>query len=155
VLACATRALALGLLLGAAGCSLPRWPVAGVLTSPYGFRLRGWRPDLHEGVDIAAPEGTPVRAMRGGTVTFAGVQGGYGNVVYLQHGAGTISVYAHLSSIAVTRGARVTNGQVLGAVGRTGSATGAHLHLEVWRSGRSEDPVPLLGGFPPRPPEAR
>jgi len=103
-------------------------------------------------VDIAAPEGTAVRALRSGTVTFAGVQGGYGNVVYIQHGGSTISVYAHLSRIAVARGARVTNGQVIGAVGHTGDASGAHLHLEVWRSGRPEDPVPLLGGFPPHGP---
>lgn len=122
-----------------------------MLTSPYGLRFRGWRPDLHEGVDIAAPEGTAVRALQGGTVTFAGVQGGYGNVVYVQHG-GTTSVYAHLSRIAVARGARVTSGQVIGAVGHTGNASGAHLHLEVWRGGRPEDPVPLLGGFPPRGP---
>ncbi|NJD10820.1 MAG: M23 family metallopeptidase [Gemmatimonadetes bacterium] len=146
------RMLALLLVSGAWGCALPRWPVAGVLTSPFGLRLRGWRPDLHEGVDIAAPEGTPVRALRGGTVTFAGVQGGYGNVVYIQHGGGVISVYGHLSRIAVTRGARVANGEVIGAVGRTGDASGAHLHLEVWRGRRAEDPVPLLGGFPPRGP---
>ena len=120
------------------------------MISPYGLRLRGWRPELHEGVDVVAPEGTPVRALKGGTVTFAGMQGGYGNVVYIRHGGSTISVYAHLSRIAVARGVRVAHGQLIGTVGRTGNATGAHLHLEVWRNGRSEDPVPLLGGFPPR-----
>jgi murein DD-endopeptidase MepM/ murein hydrolase activator NlpD len=140
--------LALALAAVTSACALPRWPVSGVLTSPYGLRFRGIRPDLHEGVDVAAPEGTPVRAVMGGTVRFAGEQGGYGNVVYLDHG-GSITVYAHLRSIAVERGARVAHGQVIGEVGRTGSASGPHLHLEVWRNGRSEDPVGLLGGFPP------
>jgi murein DD-endopeptidase MepM/ murein hydrolase activator NlpD len=142
--------LTMALTATATACAMPRWPVAGVLTSPYGLRFRGLRPDLHEGVDIAAPEGTPVHAVMSGTVRFAGAHGGYGNVVYLDHG-GSTTVYAHLRSIAVTRGARVGNGEVIGEVGRTGSATGPHLHLEVWRSGRSEDPVPLLGGFPARP----
>jgi murein DD-endopeptidase MepM/ murein hydrolase activator NlpD len=143
-------ALVLAVLAGlAAGCAVPRWPVAGVVTSPFGLRLRGWLPDLHEGVDVAAAEGTPVRALMGGTVSFAGTMSGYGNVVYVQHGSGTTSIYAHLSSVAVSRGARVDHGTVIGAVGRTGSATGPHLHLEVWQSNRPVDPVPLLGGFPP------
>jgi murein DD-endopeptidase MepM/ murein hydrolase activator NlpD len=84
----------------------------------------------------------------GGTVTFAGEQGGYGNVVYIQHG-GTTTVYAHLATISVARGGRAAHGQVIGTVGRSGSATGYHLHFEVWRGGRPEDPVALLGGFPP------
>lgn len=131
-----------------AGCALPRWPVAGTLTSPFGLRFRGWRPDLHEGVDVSAPAGTPVRAAMSGTVSFAGQQGGYGNVVYIQHG-GTTTIYAHLATITVARGERVAHAQVIGTVGRSGSATGYHLHFEVWRGGRPEDPVGLLGGFPP------
>lgn len=138
------------LVLPVAACSLPRWPVAGTVTSPFGLRFRGWRPDLHPGVDIAAPEGTPVRALDDGRVTFAARSGGYGNVITIDHGAGTISRYAHLAEIRVASGERVQNGDVIGTVGRTGNATGAHLHLEVWRGGRAEDPVPLLGGFPPR-----
>jgi len=132
----------------AAACSVPRWPVAGVMTSPFGLRFRGWLPDLHHGVDIAAPEGTPVRALMAGTVTFAGVMGGYGNAVYIDHG-GTTSIYAHLASIAVSRGQRVSNRTVIGAVGHTGNATGPHLHLEILQGSRPVDPVPLLGGFPP------
>lgn len=142
--------LALTTALSAGGCALPRWPVAGTVTSPFGLRFRGWSPDLHHGVDIAAPEGTPVRALKAGRVRFAGRQGGYGNVIYLDHGMGTTSVYAHLAAIRVTRGQQVRHGDVIGTVGRTGSATGAHLHLEVWQGGRPQDPVPLLGGFPPR-----
>ena len=141
-------ALALAVLLLATACSIPRWPVAGTFTSPYGLRLRGWSPDLHEGVDIAAPTGTPVRAMKSGRVEHAGTWGGYGQSIVLAHGSNVRTLYAHLSRIDVTAGARVTGGEVIGAVGQTGSATGPHLHFEVWRWGRAEDPVPLLGGFP-------
>lgn len=133
-----------------AGCSIPRWPVEGTMTSPFGLRLRGWSPDLHHGVDIAAPEGTPVRAMKNGRVAIAGTRGGYGQTVVIMHGGSTWTLYAHLSRIDVRVGDTVRGGQVIGAVGRTGNATGPHLHFEVVRWGRAEDPVPLLGGFPPR-----
>jgi murein DD-endopeptidase MepM/ murein hydrolase activator NlpD len=136
--------------LTVAGCSVPRWPVDGVMTSPYGLRLRGWSPDLHHGVDVAAPEGTPVRAMKGGRVESAGARGGYGLTVILSHGSNMRTLYAHLSRIDVKPGDRVRGGDVIGAVGRTGNATGPHLHFEVLRWGRAEDPVPLLGGFPRR-----
>lgn len=129
-------------------CSIPRWPVDGVMTSPYGLRLRGWRPDLHHGVDVSAAEGTPVRAMRSGRVEHAGARGSYGLSIVIAHGSGVSTLYAHLSRIDVSRGERVSGRQVIGAVGRTGNATGPHLHFEVWRSGRPEDPVPLLGDFP-------
>jgi murein DD-endopeptidase MepM/ murein hydrolase activator NlpD len=135
------------LLLG--GCSVPRWPVAGTVTSPYGLRFRGWSPDLHEGIDIAAPEGTRVNAMKSGRVEHAGAWGGYGLSVVIAHGSNVRTLYAHLSRIDVRAGDRVSGGQQIGAVGRTGNATGAHLHFEVWRWGRAEDPVPLLGSFPP------
>jgi murein DD-endopeptidase MepM/ murein hydrolase activator NlpD len=141
------RLLLLALL--AAGCSIPRWPVEGTVTSPFGFRMRGWSPDLHHGVDIAAPEGTPVRAMRSGTVEHAGPWGGYGLAVVISHGGSVRTLYAHLSRLDVRVGERVRGGHGIGAVGRTGNATGPHLHFEVWRWGRPDDPVPLLGGFPP------
>lgn len=129
------------------GCSIPRWPVDGVMTSPYGLRMRGWSPDLHEGVDIAAPAGTPVRAMKSGRIEHAGNWGGYGLSVVIAHGTNVRSLYAHMSRIDVRAGERVDGGAVIGAVGQTGSATGPHLHFEVWRWGRAEDPVPLLGGW--------
>jgi murein DD-endopeptidase MepM/ murein hydrolase activator NlpD len=129
-------------------CSIPRWPVDGTMTSPYGLRLRGWSPDMHEGVDVAAPTGTPVRAMKSGRVERAGPWGGYGLAVVIAHGTNVRTLYAHLSRIDVGQGDRVDGGQQIGAVGQTGSATGPHLHFEVWRWGRAEDPVPLLGGFP-------
>lgn len=138
----------LALALCLTGCGLPHWPVPGTLSSPFGLRLRGWRPDIHPGVDIASPEGTPVHAIKHGRVRFAGQQRGYGNVVYLEHRGGTITLYAHLAELRVTTGAQVRRGEVIGTVGRTGNATGAHLHLEIWRGGRPEDPVLLLGGMP-------
>jgi murein DD-endopeptidase MepM/ murein hydrolase activator NlpD len=141
-------ALAAGLV---ASCSIPRWPVDGTMTSPFGLRMRGGSPGLHHGVDIAAPEGTPVRAMRGGRVEIAGTRGGYGQTVVIRHGGSLWTLYAHLSRIDVRVGDRVSGGQVIGAVGRTGNATGPHLHFEIVRWGRAEDPVPLLGGFPRRP----
>jgi murein DD-endopeptidase MepM/ murein hydrolase activator NlpD len=137
-------------LVACSACSIPRWPVAGVVTSPYGMRLRGWSPDMHEGVDVAAPTGTPVHAMKSGRIEHAGAWGGYGLSVLITHGSNVRTLYAHLSRIDVSTGDRVDGGQQIGAVGQTGSATGPHLHFEVWRWGRAEDPVPLLGGFPPR-----
>jgi murein DD-endopeptidase MepM/ murein hydrolase activator NlpD len=138
------------LILAAGGCALPQWPVSGTMTSPYGLRFRGLRPDIHEGVDVAAPEGSEVRAMSQGRVSYAGAMAGYGNVVFLRHHTGIVTVYAHLSSIAVRADQLVKRGDVVGRVGRSGNATGSHLHFEVWIDGRSVDPVLMLGGFPPR-----
>jgi murein DD-endopeptidase MepM/ murein hydrolase activator NlpD len=132
--------------LTVSGCALPRWPVEGALTSPFGLRLQGLRPDIHRGVDLEAPEGTEVRAMSAGTVRFAGVMRGYGKVVWLEHGHGVLSVYAHLSQIRVSRGDRLDGAAVIGLSGSTGDVTGPHLHFEIWRWGRQVDPVPLLGG---------
>lgn len=118
------------------------------ITSPFGLRLRGIVPGIHRGVDLAVPTGTPVHSMAPGRVRFAGVQRGYGNVVWVDHGGDVLSVYAHLSSISVQAGERVAGGQVLGLSGSSGDATAPHLHFEIWRWGREMDPVPLLGGFP-------
>ena len=118
------------------------------MTSPFGVRFRGLGPGLHRGVDLQVPTGTPVRAMARGRVRFAGTMAGYGAVVWLDHPGGVLTVYAHLSSIAVGAAQRVRGGQVIGLSGQSGDATGPHLHFEVWRWGREVDPVPLLGGFP-------
>lgn len=136
--------------LNVAGCALPRWPVDAPLTSAFGLRFLGIRPDIHRGVDLAAPEGTPVRAMTHGVVRYAGIQTGYGNVVWLDHGSGVLTVYAHLSRVDVRTGARVRAGEVIALSGSSGDATAPHLHFEVWRWGRQVDPVPLLGGRPSR-----
>ena len=103
--------------------------------------LQTWR--AHLGVDYAAPTGTPVRAVGDGVVAFAGAQGGFGNVVFVDHRSGHTTVYAHLSRISVQRGARVSQGQTLGAVGATGWATGPHLHFEFRVNGKHQDPTQL------------
>ncbi len=135
-------------LLSAAGCHLPRWPVDATLTSGFGVRFLGARPDIHRGVDLDVPTGTPVQAMAGGRVRFAGVMSGFGNVVWLDHDGGLVSLYAHLSEISVRDGQEVTAGDLLGRSGATGSVTAPHLHFEVWRWGRPVDPIAILGGKP-------
>jgi murein DD-endopeptidase MepM/ murein hydrolase activator NlpD len=103
--------------------------------------LQKWR--AHLGVDYAAPTGTPVRTVGDGVVEFAGVQNGFGNVVYIRHGGGHTTVYAHLSHIGVKQGLSVTQGQTIGAVGATGWATGPHLHFEFRVNGQHRDPLTL------------
>lgn len=132
-----------------AGCHLPRWPVDAPIISGFGLRFLGSRPDIHRGVDLDVPTGTPVAAMAAARVRFAGSMRGFGSVVWLDHSAGVLTIYAHLSVIQVRAGERVDAGQVVGLSGATGSASAPHLHFEVWRWGREVDPVPLLGG-PPR-----
>lgn len=137
-------------LIATAACGIPRWPVAARVTSDFGLRMRGLSPDFHRGIDLDVPTGTPVRAMAGARVRFAGVMRGFGNVVWLDHGGSVLTVYAHLSSIQVREGERVRARQVIGLSGATGDATSPHLHFEVWRWGREVDPIPLLGGRPDR-----
>jgi murein DD-endopeptidase MepM/ murein hydrolase activator NlpD len=100
--------------------------------------LKTWR--RHLGVDYAAPTGTPVRTVADGVVDFAGWQNGYGNVVFIRHTGGRVTVYAHLSRMNVRQGQRVEQGQHIGAVGATGWATGPHLHFEIRENGQHLDP---------------
>lgn len=116
------------------------WPVQGVLTSPYGMR---WG-RLHEGIDIGAPSGTPIYAAAAATVIYSGWQGGYGNLVVLDHGNGIATAYGHQSQIAVSNGQTVAQGQVIGYVGSTGHSTGPHLHFEVRVNGTPVDPLSYL-----------
>lgn len=97
----------------------------------------------HKGIDYAAPAGTPVRATGDGIVDFAGVQGGYGNVVIIKHKGETTTLYAHMSQFAgdMKKGARVAQGEVIGYVGQTGWATGPHLHYEYQVRGAHVDPL--------------
>ncbi len=132
----------------AGGCAIPRWPVQGPLTSAWGLRLRGLLPEIHRGVDISVPDGTPVAAMKAGTVVQAGAFGDYGLTVVIDHGGHTRTLYAHLSHIDVTAGQHVDGRQLIGRSGHTGNAIGPHLHFEIQRWGHSADPVPLLGGRP-------
>ncbi|SFQ99449.1 LysM peptidoglycan-binding domain-containing M23 family metallopeptidase [Desulfoscipio geothermicus] len=117
-------------------------PVQGRLTAGYGQRthpITGSR-DFHEGWDLAAPEGTPIRAAAAGRVTFAGWDGGYGLAVRIDHGNGVTTLYAHASSILVSVGEQVSPGTVIARVGNTGLSTGPHVHLEVRVDGRPVDP---------------
>jgi len=138
----------LALTLLASSCQTPQWPVRGVVTSPYGFRMEGMLPDVHRGLDVGVPVGTPVLPLLPGRVRFAGPMSGYGQVVWVDHRDDLLSVYAHLSEVSVAAGQDVDKDTVVGLVGATGVATGPHLHLEVWRWGREVDPVALMG----RPP---
>lgn len=115
------------------------WPINGPVTSPFGLR---WG-RLHAGIDISAPAGTPIRAVKSGSVALAAWTGGYGNYTCIDHGGGVASCYAHLSSYAVTSGS-VSQGQVIGAVGCTGSCFGDHLHFEIRVNGNPVDPLGYL-----------
>jgi murein DD-endopeptidase MepM/ murein hydrolase activator NlpD len=115
------------------------WPVSGVVTS--GFGMRWGR--MHEGIDIAAPSGTGIRAAAAGRIIYTGYMGGYGNITIIDHGNGLSTAYAHQSSIYVGGGS-VSQGTVIGAVGTTGNSTGPHLHFEVRVNGSPVDPMGYL-----------
>jgi murein DD-endopeptidase MepM/ murein hydrolase activator NlpD len=116
------------------------WPVSGPVVSGYGMR---WG-QLHAGIDIAVPAGTPIRAAASGTVVLAAYTGGYGNYTCVDHGGGISSCYAHQSSYAVSSGQSVGQGQVIGSVGCTGHCFGDHLHFEVRVNGSPVDPMGYL-----------
>lgn len=118
-------------------------PVAGVVTSPYGYRVHPitGRWTLHTGIDFGARSGTHIHACRGGTVVRANWYGGYGNAIIVDHGGGMQTLYGHQSGFAVGHGARVVAGQHIGYVGSTGNSTGPHLHFEVYINGRTVDPA--------------
>jgi murein DD-endopeptidase MepM/ murein hydrolase activator NlpD len=115
------------------------------VSSGFGGRMhpifKNWR--QHTGVDFAAPRGTPTWATADGTVEFAGVKGGYGNVVEIRHSGAVTTLYAHLSGFGpgIRKGERVSQGQTIGYVGSTGFATGPHLHYEFKISGQHQDPM--------------
>jgi len=109
-------------------------------TSPYGVR---WG-KLHAGIDLAAPEGIPYKAIHAGTVTKAGYNGGYGNALTIRNDDGTEVIYAHSRRLLVKAGDKVKAGQVIGEVGSTGASYGTHLHLEVHVAGQPVDPIPYL-----------
>ena len=118
----------------------------GVVTSKFGARRDPFhgRKRAHKGLDIAAPQGTPIQPIRPGTVVSAGNRGGFGNVVVLDHGDGTTSLYAHCHELKVQKGDTVRRGDVIATVGSTGRSTGPHLHLEVHQDGTAVDPMTEL-----------
>ena len=113
-------------------------PVSGVITSRYGPRSR----DNHKGLDIGTSYGTPIYAAAAGTVSTSayGYNGGYGNYVIINHGNGVQTLYAHCSSLCVSQGEKVSQGQLIAKVGSTGISTGNHLHFEVRVKGITQDP---------------
>jgi LysM repeat protein len=116
-------------------------PVAGVITSPFGPRSGG---SYHTGLDISAPWGTKITVVLDGTVVFSGKQRNYGNVVKIKHADGLLTIYAHNEKNLVRVGQRVKRGDVIATVGRSGKATGCHVHFEVRRHGRLINPLDLL-----------
>ena len=116
------------------------WPIDGPVVS--GFGMRWGR--MHEGIDIAASSGTPIRAAASGTVIHAGWLGGYGNLVVLDHGNGLATAYAHASAILVAVGQQVSQGETVALVGSTGHSSGPHLHFEVRVNGTAVDPLGYL-----------
>lgn len=128
-------------------------PVKGILTSGFGYRndpVTHGRGD-HQGVDIAAAPGQPVRASADGIVMRAGTIGGLGRAIYLAHGYGITTRYGHLSKVEVRPGQRVKRGDIIGRVGNTGRSTGYHLHYEVRQDGQPVNPLVYIldnGGGP-------
>ena len=116
-------------------------------TSGYGTRTDPFRGGAarHQGIDLAAPIGTPIYATADGTVLEAGFNhGGYGNLIKVDHGRGIETRYGHLSRILVSPGQRITRGQLIGHMGSTGRSTGSHLHYEVRIDGRAVNPIPFM-----------
>lgn len=116
------------------------WPVAGTLGSPFG--RRNGHP--HEGIDLKVPAGTPVRAAEFGRVVTSGPLGSYGNVVAIRHAGTFVTVYAHNEANLVSVGEWVSKGQIIARAGRTGNATGPHLHFEIRRAQRTRNPFYYL-----------
>ena len=121
-------------------------PVPGRITSGFGMR---YHPVLHftrmhTGIDFGSPYGTPIHAVANGRVVSAGYGGGYGNRIIIDHGGGIMTLYGHCSRLMVNDGQSIRQGQVIGAVGSSGLATGPHLHFEVWRNGARVNPIGYL-----------
>ncbi len=116
------------------------WPVRGRLTSRFG--RRNGRP--HEGIDLAARPGTPIRAAESGRVIFSGRLGGYGKVVVVKHAGAFRTVYAHASRLHVRKGEFVEKGERIASVGSTGRSSGPHLHFEVRQGKTAKDPLLYL-----------
>jgi len=118
------------------------WPVDSARMTR-GFLPNKRRP--HLGIDLAAPKGTPILAAQGGTVIYAGREfRGYGKMILVESGNGWATLYAHFDKILVSEGQKVRKGEILGAMGRTGRATGVHLHFEIRKNRGPVDPLPLL-----------
>ena len=128
------------------GSGVFSYPIHGRLTSPFGLRRHPVFKvvSFHSGVDLAAPYGTPIMASDSGRVIFNGWYGGYGKVVIVDHGMNYSTLYAHLSRTSVNRGKPIIKGEIVGYEGQTGYSTGPHLHFEVRKGGRPQNPLNYL-----------
>jgi murein DD-endopeptidase MepM/ murein hydrolase activator NlpD len=125
------------------GCAAMSWPVEGLVSS--GFGVRDGRP--HDGIDLAVPEGTPVRAACDGVVAYAGDRlRGYGRLLIVGHAGHLATIYAHNRALEVKEGDPVARGQVIARSGATGHVTAPHLHFEVRRDNHPDDPLKYLPG---------
>ncbi len=120
------------------------WPIRGRISSPYGVRVSNGRKEFHSGIDIGGSTGTNIVATESGRVSYTGYMRGYGNVIILSHDRGYSTVYGHNSVNLVKKGQYVKKGSIIGKVGRTGNATGSHLHFEIRLSGKPVNPLPYL-----------
>ena len=122
------------------------WPVAGTLSSPYGYRNHPVHEEkkFHTGVDISVPSGSAVKATAQGIVSFAGWTENSGIVVVIEHGHGFSTAYAHNRKSLVRVGQRIARGEAIALSGSTGVSTGPHVHYEIWKNGRPADPAGFL-----------
>ncbi len=116
------------------------WPIAGTITSAFGPRGESF----HDGIDISAPEGTPVQAVEDGEVMYSDQLRGYGNIIIVRHNGDLVSVYAHNNRNRVREGETVTRGETIAEVGSTGRASAPHLHFEIRKENVAEDPLNYL-----------
>lgn len=119
------------------------WPCYGRVVSPFGRRIHPVYKieHYHTGIDISNRIGTPIRATADGIVKFVGWLEGYGKAIVIEHKFGYTTVYGHLSVFKVKRGQNVSRGDVIGLMGNTGTSTGPHLHYEVWKDGKLQNPI--------------
>lgn len=122
-------------------------PFSGAVTSSFGHRenpFGGADVEIHRGMDISGPMGAPVKSVAKGRVAFAGVKGGFGNCIIINHENGFETLYGHLSKILVRKGQQIEIGEQIGNIGSTGRSTGPHLHYEVHRNGQKMNPQSFL-----------
>ncbi|PIU83916.1 MAG: hypothetical protein COS68_01500 [Elusimicrobia bacterium CG06_land_8_20_14_3_00_38_11] len=122
------------------------WPVYGRITCGFGPRIHPIKKykEIHLAIDIAAERGDPIRAPADGEVILAAWQPGYGKLIVIEHNCGFMTRYGHCSKILVKQGQKVKRGQTIGLIGSTGCATGPHLHYEIWKNGRAQNPKRYL-----------